>query len=91
MKTYSTTGVAARSGATFRQLDYWVRTGLIEPSVPARGSGRPRTWSEDDLAEVELIVALLDVGMTLDTIRRKGPRRAAKELRRAAELVAGAA
>ena len=33
--------IACRAaGITYRQLDYWARTGLIEPSVrPATGSG----------------------------------------------------
>ena len=30
----------AAAGITYRQLDYWARTGLVEPSVrPAYGSG----------------------------------------------------
>lgn len=35
---------------TFRQADYWVRAGVLFPSVPARGSGNPREWSDDDVA-----------------------------------------
>lgn len=41
----------AAAGITYRQLDYWARTGLVEPSVrPAHGSGRSgctasATWS----------------------------------------------
>ena len=31
----------AAAGITYRQLDYWARTGLVEPSVrAAHGSGR---------------------------------------------------
>ncbi len=39
-----------RAGITFRQLDWWVRTGLIAPSVrAARGCGTRRRWSDDDV------------------------------------------
>ena len=31
------------AGITYRQLDYWARTGLVEPTVrPAHGSGSQR-------------------------------------------------
>ena len=36
----------AATGITYRQLDYWARTGLVEPSVrPAYGSGTQRLYS----------------------------------------------
>ncbi|MFE6918918.1 MerR family transcriptional regulator, partial [Streptomyces rubiginosohelvolus] len=35
----------AAAGITYRQLDYWARTGLVEPSVrPAYGSGTQRLY-----------------------------------------------
>ncbi len=34
------------AGITYRQLDYWARTGLVEPSVrAAHGSGSQRLYS----------------------------------------------
>jgi hypothetical protein len=38
--------IACRAaGITYRQLDYWARTGLVEPSVrPAGGSGTHRLY-----------------------------------------------
>ena len=39
------------AGITYRQLDYWTRTGLVTPSVKdAHGSGTQRLYSFQDLA-----------------------------------------
>lgn len=46
----STHLAAQEAGVTFRQADYWVRVGVIEPTVPARGSGNSRSWSDHDVA-----------------------------------------
>ncbi|HEV8683578.1 MAG TPA: MerR family transcriptional regulator, partial [Actinomycetota bacterium] len=36
-------------GISYRQLDYWTRTGLVRPSVrDARGSGTQRLYSFQD-------------------------------------------
>ena len=38
------------AGITYRQLDYWARTGLVEPSVrPAGGSGTQRLYGFRDI------------------------------------------
>ena len=38
------------AGITYRQLDYWARTGLVEPSVRgAHGSGSQRLYSFRDI------------------------------------------
>src|SRR5687767_8865965 len=53
----TTTEVHQRAGVSYRQLDYWVRTGVVLPSVRmARGSGSPREWSARD-ADVVAVVA----------------------------------
>ena len=37
------------AGITYRQLDYWARTGLLQPSIrAARGSGSQRLYSFKD-------------------------------------------
>jgi DNA-binding transcriptional MerR regulator len=65
-------------GITYRQLDYWARTGLVEPSVQkARGSGSQRLYSFDDLVELRVIKRLLDTGVSLQRVRE-----ALDELRR---------
>jgi DNA-binding transcriptional MerR regulator len=38
--------VCRLTGVTYRQLDYWARTGLVTPSItPATGSGSKRSYS----------------------------------------------
>lgn len=57
-------------GISYRQLDYWARTGLVVPSVPARGSGTQRGYSEHDVAVLVLVAGLLRAGMSLQAARR---------------------
>jgi len=63
--------VCAIVGITYRQLDYWARTGLVTPSVaPARGSGTQRLYSFSDLLALKVIKNLLDSGLSLQAARR---------------------
>ena len=58
-------------GITYRQLDYWARTGLLRPSLAdARGSGSKRLYSYRDLLELKVIKQLLDAGISLQSARR---------------------
>lgn len=58
------------AGITYRQLDYWARTGLIEPSVrSAAGSGSQRLYSFRDILVLRVIKRLLDTGVSLHNIR----------------------
>jgi len=55
---------------TYRQLDYWARTGLITPSVQeAAGSGSQRLYSYTDVVQLKVIKRLRDAGMSLPKIR----------------------
>ncbi len=57
-------------GISYRQLDYWARTGLIRPSVQtARGSGTQRLYSFTDIVQLKVVKRLLDAGMSLKRIR----------------------
>jgi DNA-binding transcriptional MerR regulator len=58
------------AGITYRQLDYWARTGLVEPSVrSATGSGTQRLYSFRDILLLKVIKRLLDAGISLQQIR----------------------
>ena len=58
-------------GISYRQLDYWARTGLVRPSVKdAQGSGTQRLYSFQDLAVLKLIKRMLDSGVNLQQIRK---------------------
>jgi DNA-binding transcriptional MerR regulator len=63
--------IACRAaGITYRQLDYWARTGLVEPSVrPATGSGTQRLYSFRDILVLKVVKRLLDTGVSLQQIR----------------------
>lgn len=55
---FSSNVVCALTGITFRQLDYWTRTGMVVPSVvDAHGSGRHRRWSESDVRKIAVLGA----------------------------------
>jgi DNA-binding transcriptional MerR regulator len=63
--------VCRLTGVTYRQLDYWARTGLVTPSVAAaRGSGSKRLYSYSDLLEVKVIKSLLSSGLSLARARQ---------------------
>jgi DNA-binding transcriptional MerR regulator len=58
------------AGITYRQLDYWARTGLVEPSVRgATGSGTQRLYSFRDILVLKVVKRLLDTGVSLQQIR----------------------
>jgi DNA-binding transcriptional MerR regulator len=58
------------AGITYRQLDYWARTGLVEPSIrPATGSGTQRLYSFRDILVLKVVKRLLDTGVSLQQIR----------------------
>ncbi|MFB6705088.1 MerR family transcriptional regulator [Streptomyces sp. NPDC056333] len=60
----------AAAGITYRQLDYWARTGLVEPSVrPAYGSGTQRLYSFRDVVLLKIVKRFLDTGVALQNIR----------------------
>lgn len=57
-------------GITYRQLDYWARTDLVQPSIAsAAGSGSVRLYSFHDLLVLRVVKRLLDAGISLANIR----------------------
>ena len=58
------------AGITYRQLDYWARTGLVEPTVRgATGSGTQRLYGFRDILVLRVVKRLLDSGVSLQQIR----------------------
>ncbi|MEN9324598.1 MAG: hypothetical protein RL414_352 [Actinomycetota bacterium] len=58
------------AGITYRQLDYWARTGLVEPSIKtATGSGSQRLYGFRDILVLKIVKRLLDTGVSLQNIR----------------------
>jgi len=68
---YSGPQVCRLVGITYRQLDYWARTGLLTPSLAsAKGSGSKRRYAYTDVLELKVIKSLLDSGISLQRARR---------------------
>jgi DNA-binding transcriptional MerR regulator len=58
------------AGITYRQLDYWARTGLVIPEIRvAEGSGTQRLYSFRDVLLLRIIKRLIDTGISLQQIR----------------------
>jgi DNA-binding transcriptional MerR regulator len=67
---YRGTVAFAAAGITYRQLDYWARTKLVEPSIRgAAGSGSQRLYSFRDILVLKVVKRLLDTGVSLQNIR----------------------
>lgn len=57
-------------GITYRQLDYWARTGLVEPSIrKASGSGTQRLYAFEDVVRLRVVKRMLDAGVSLKKVR----------------------
>jgi DNA-binding transcriptional MerR regulator len=68
---YRVPEVTKAVGISYRQLDYWARTGLVTPSIrEAGGSGTQRLYAFQDLLVLRIIKKLLDAGVGLQQIRK---------------------
>lgn len=65
---FSTPDVCRMAQVSFRQLDYWTRTGTIEPDTPAKGSGSQRRFTGAQVRDVAMIGRLRELGVSLDAI-----------------------
>jgi predicted RNase H-like HicB family nuclease/DNA-binding transcriptional MerR regulator len=67
-------GVAAAlrlAGISYPQLDYWAKTGLVQPSIQqAAGRGTRRVYSFDDLVALRVVAQLLSTGISLPKVRK---------------------
>nr|WP_317643692.1 MerR family transcriptional regulator [Bombiscardovia apis] len=54
------------AGITYRQLDYWARKQIMEPSITqSHGSGSRRLYSFKDIVILAVLKHLLDIGVNL--------------------------
>jgi DNA-binding transcriptional MerR regulator len=59
------------AGITYRQLDYWVRTDLIRPSIADASTPQRRySYSYTDILELKLVKLLLESGVSLRAARK---------------------
>lgn len=67
---YKGATACSAAGISYRQLDYWARTGLVEPSIrTASGSGTQRLYGFRDILVLKIVKRLLDAGVSLQNIR----------------------
>jgi DNA-binding transcriptional MerR regulator len=66
---YSSQEVIMLTGITYRQLDYWIRMGVVTPSVDeGHGSGHSRRFNARDVFHVRVVAALLAYRVRRDTV-----------------------
>jgi DNA-binding transcriptional MerR regulator len=57
-------------GATYNQLVYWDKTGLVSPSLrAASGRGSRRLYSVEDIFELKILMKLVESSLSLQRIR----------------------
>lgn len=67
----TTPQVCKITGVAQSTLDYWVRTGLVQPSILGSAGHRfTRWWSISDTVTVRTIKTLREAGCPLQTVRR---------------------
>lgn len=72
-REYRAPEICRMTGITYRQIDFWARTGILVPSIEdANGSGTRRRYSETDLRALKAIKLLLDGGLSLQSARWVG-------------------
>lgn len=69
-RSFRATDVIAAAGITYRQLDYWTRTDLVQASGHAStGHGDARWYRDTDVIRIATISALLNAGISYASIR----------------------
>lgn len=63
----STLELCARAGISYRQADYWIRTGRLRPTCDARGSGTQRGFDDETVLAAAVMGCLRELGASLDT------------------------
>lgn len=65
----NTPEVIEATGATFRQLDHWVRVGYLRP-VGGDGPGRHRDWPGDEVRVAKTMTRLVQAGVRPEAAHR---------------------
>ena len=60
---YSSAEVARLAGITYRQVDYWVRIGLLRTAEPVEGSGTARRFAAVEVNVARVVAALHSAGV----------------------------
>lgn len=68
--TTRTTTIGPFEGLSYRQLDYWTRSGYLRAVDPTPGSGGTREWPDHEVVVASLMLRLLRAGLRLDVAAR---------------------
>ena len=63
-------GFLARTGLSYRQLDHWIRCGVLRCHNGGRGSGRWRLFAADEVRVGRALGVAASVGASLVVLRR---------------------
>ncbi|HEX6685522.1 MAG TPA: hypothetical protein VF062_22295 [Candidatus Limnocylindrales bacterium] len=68
--TYTAQQACLATGATYRQVDYWLRARYVDHPNPSPGTGVPRLLTLDQVVQLDLLADLADIrrGRTRDII-----------------------
>lgn len=69
-ESHSTSVIVQRAGVSVRQLYYWEAVGLLAPRYQRFGGRWFRRYRQEDLERVLEIKAWLDLGYSLEAVRR---------------------
>lgn len=67
---FTSPAFAQAAGITYRELDYWVRRGVLVPASDASGSGNVRLFDEAELRVALIVGELRKMGASLDLLAR---------------------
>lgn len=67
---YHVADVIETLGCTRTFFNSWMQRGLLKPSVPAKGSGRPSLWTADDILTAKLTKLMGDAGLNLQVAHK---------------------
>lgn len=68
--TFSISEISLKTGVTPRQLYYWESIGLLSPAYLKFGLRHFRRYAQKDLEKLFEIKAWLEVGYTLEAVRK---------------------
>lgn len=60
------------AGCSYRQLDWWCRSGLLVPVVPATGSGSSRLFDFAGVRHACIIARASALGLSMEPLHRLG-------------------
>ena len=61
-RLYSSDEARKLAGISYRQLDYWVREGVVKPEQASIGRGTARRWSAIQVVELRVIAGMRRAG-----------------------------